>query len=184
MPIDTLSHATALLVIDLQVGTTSAALAHPIDGVAANAGRLIDAFHVTGRTVVIASVTGTPAGRTTYSNGAMTFPAEFTEPISGLPTNDGDLTIERATWSVFAGTDLHERLQSLGVTDLILAGLATSFGIESTARDAYDLGYSVVIASDAVTDRSIESHDHSIGRVFPALGKVATTDEIIAAPPA
>jgi nicotinamidase-related amidase len=88
--------------------------------------------------------------------------------------------VTRATWSAFAGTDLNAQLEALGVTQIVLAGIATSFGIESTARHAYDLGYSVVVATDAITDPRLESHTGSIERVFPALGQLDSTAAIVA----
>jgi nicotinamidase-related amidase len=63
---------------------------------------------------------------------------------------------------------------------LVLAGVATSFGVESTARDAYDRGYNVALALDAITDRSVDAHEASVARVFPALGQTGTTGEIVA----
>jgi nicotinamidase-related amidase len=171
---------SALIVIDLQAGTTSAALAHPIEDVIANASRLAKAFREAGRPVVVATVTGTPAGRTTYSPGAQHFPGEFTAVDARFSREPGDLAIERAAWGVFGRTTLNDQLSALGVTDVVITGLATSFGVESTARQGYDLGYGVVIVSDAVSDRSIESHDHSISRVFPALGRVLSTEELLA----
>ncbi|MET0860021.1 MAG: isochorismatase family protein, partial [Microbacterium sp.] len=68
-----------------------------------------------------------------------------------------------------------------GVTQVVLAGVATSFGVESTARGAYDLGYNVVVATDAITDLRMESHDASVTRVFPVLALTGSTAEIIAA---
>jgi len=66
-----------------------------------------------------------------------------------------------------------------GVTQVVLAGMATSFGVESTARDAYDLGFNVVLALDAITDPNPEAHHNSVTRVFPALGQTGQASEII-----
>jgi nicotinamidase-related amidase len=82
--------------------------------------------------------------------------------------------------SAFAGTSLHDRLQDLGVTQVVLTGISTTAGVESTARAAYDLGYHVVLATDAMTDRDADAHQNSITRIFPKLGETATTDEILA----
>ena len=181
MPLATLDPAVALIVVDLQNGTVSAPTAHPADAVVANAVELVDAFRARSLPVVIATVDGTPAGRTGYGAGARAFPAEWTALVPQLERRPDDLAVTRATWSVFAGTGLDAQLKQRGVTQVVIVGLATSFGVESTARDAYDAGYNVVIAVDAVTDRSIESHDNSVARVFPALGEVAGTAEVVAA---
>jgi nicotinamidase-related amidase len=70
-------------------------------------------------------------------------------------------------------------LRSKGVTQVFVAGIATSFGVESTARSAYDLGYHVVLVSDAMTDMDIVAHNHAIEKVFPRLGQVDTAHNII-----
>lgn len=57
--------------------------------------------------------------------------------------------------------------------------MATSIGVESTARSAYDLGYNVVLVTDAMTDRTPEAHDNSVSRIFPRLGETATTAEVL-----
>jgi len=179
MPITELEPTVALIVIDLQAGTLSAPLAHPSAEVVGHAVRLVDAFHRLGLPVVVARVEGMPAGRTAYGAGARAFPTEFTALTPELDVHPDDLTVTRSTWSAFAGTDLDAQLAKRGVSQVVLAGLATSFGVESTARAAYDLGYSVVIAADAISDRSIDSHTNSLTRVFPALGQVGSTMEIV-----
>jgi len=187
MTLTALDPTTALLVIDLQAGTAGnpqSPTAHPIDGVVEAAADLASAFRARGLPVVLASVDGMPRGRTEYSEGARAFPAEFSALLPSLAQQPSDLTVVRSTWSAFAGTDLDAQLSQLGVTQIVLAGMATSFGVESTARQAYDLGYSVVFALDAITDRAIESHDGSVQRVFPALGQAASAIEIEALLPA
>lgn len=178
MPITELDNSVALLVIDLQVGTLAAELAHPIESVVSNAAMLVSAFHARDLPVFFATVTGTPAGRTQYSSGAREFPAEFAQLAPGLEVLPRDTLLLRNTWSAFASTTLHDQLRALGVTQVFLTGVATSFGVESTARDAYDLGYSVAIATDAITDRSLDAHSGSVNRVFPALGQLGATAEI------
>lgn len=183
MPIAALDPKPALVVIDLQAGTAGnpqSPTAHPIDGVVAAAAGLASAFRARGLPVVLASVDGMPGGRTEFGEGARAFPAEFSALLPGLEQQPSDLVVVRSTWSAFAGTDLDARLRQLGVTQVVLAGMATSFGVESTARQAYDLGYSVAFALDAITDRAIESHDGSVQRVFPALGQAASAAEIAA----
>ena len=180
MPITRLDPSVALVMIDLQVGTLAAELAHPAAAVTANAVRLLAAFRERGLPVVLASVDGTPAGRTQYGEGAREFPPPFSSLLPELAPRPDDIAVRRRTWSAFVGTDLDTQLRSLGVTGIVLAGVATSFGIESTARSACDLGYSVAIASDAVTDRSLEAHEASITRVFPVLGQVGSVTEILA----
>ncbi|HEY3952612.1 MAG TPA: isochorismatase family protein, partial [Streptosporangiaceae bacterium] len=70
-------------------------------------------------------------------------------------------------------------LESLGVTQVVLTGISTSSGVESTARDAHELGFNVTLAVDAMTDTRPASHDYSIGFVFPRIGETGTTDQVI-----
>jgi nicotinamidase-related amidase len=58
-------------------------------------------------------------------------------------------------------------------------GVATSIGVESTARHAYEHGFHVTLAVDAMTDMSPDVHINSITRIFPRLGETGTTQEII-----
>jgi nicotinamidase-related amidase len=127
---------------------------------------------------VLVHATGQPSGRTEYSPRKL--PAGWSALIPELDPQPSDITITKTGWGAFTGTDLNDKLTRLGVTQVVLAGLATSFGVESTARTAYDHGYNVVLASDAMSDMSLESHDHSLTRVFPTLGQVRTTDQIVA----
>ncbi|MEP7765527.1 isochorismatase family protein [Sanguibacter sp. 25GB23B1] len=180
MPVAELDAQIALVVVDLQVGTTANPTAHPVEGVITHAVHLVDAFRTRALPVVLATVTGTPAGRTAHGAGAREFPPAWSELRPELDQQPDDLVVTRRTWSAFAGTDLDAQLRERGITQIVLAGLATSFGVESTARQGYDLGYGVVLAADAMTDPRQESHDASVQRVFPALGQVATADEIVA----
>lgn len=180
MPITTIDDVTALLVIDLQAGTTAGPAAHPVDGVIARATALVDAFHANSLPVVLASVTGTPTSRTAYGPGGRSFPDAWSALVPQISRQSDDIVLSRATWSAFAGTGLAAQLAEGGATQVVVVGLATSFGVESTARDAYDLGLNVTLPTDAMTDPRAESHDSSVTRVFPALGETGTTAEVLA----
>ncbi len=86
----------------------------------------------------------------------------------------------KRTWGAFTKTDLEKYLKRLGVTQVVIAGIATSIGVESTARHAYEYGFNVTLAVDAMTDLSAEAHTNSITWIFPRLGETGTTQEIIA----
>lgn len=179
-PLDTRS---ALIVVDLQAGTLGQALAHPAATVVANAVALIADFRERGLPVVFASVDGTPPGRNGYGAGGREFPAAFAELAPELGAAASDILPLRRSWSAFAGTDLQERLAAAEITEVVIIGLATTFGVESTARAAYDLGYTVAIAIDAISDPQLAGHEASVARVFPVLGETGTTAEVIAALP-
>ncbi len=76
-------------------------------------------------------------------------------------------------------TGLDEILKALGITQVVIAGVATSIGVESTARQAYEHGYNVVLAVDAMTDLAMDTHLNSIGRIFPRLGETGTAQAIL-----
>lgn len=170
----------ALLVVDLQAVTLGNARTTTPDELLARVSTLLARFRDDGLPVVHIVSTGTPPGRTSYSVGARTWTdeqAEIAEPVRPV---GGEPVLRRAAWSGFAATDLDVRLRGLGVESVVIAGLATPFGIESTARDAYDLGYSVAVVSDAVAGPDVAGHDWTLQRVVPALGRVLTTAEVAA----
>ena len=85
----------------------------------------------------------------------------------------------KRTWGAFASTDLESELRSRGVTQVVIAGVATATGVESTARQAYEAGFNVTLATDAMTDPRPEAHDYSIANVFPRLGESGSTQAIV-----
>jgi nicotinamidase-related amidase len=90
-----------------------------------------------------------------------------------------DHLVTKQRWGAFLGTTLDEYLRQRGVTQIVLTGIATSIGVESTARSAYDLGYNVALVVDAMTDRDAGAHGHSVEKIFPRLGETTTTDDVL-----
>jgi nicotinamidase-related amidase len=182
VPITTLDPMTALLVIDLQKGV----LAMPIEpspaGVVANSVRLLEAFRAQGLPVVLVNVDAAAPGRTDQNQGAPAArrPDGWTELAPELDAQPTDHRITKKTWGAFHGTGLNEHLRELGVTQVVISGIATSAGVESTARQAHEHGFHVTLATDAMTDRSPAVHAHSVEQVFPRLGEAGTTIEILA----
>lgn len=171
---------TALVVVDLQQGTLPNARAYSSADWLRHAASLITAFRSCDLPVVIATSIGTPPGRTTHAAGGRDWPAEASVLLPEVGTGDGDILVVRRGLSVFAGTDLEDRLRRRGVTDVVIVGIATSYGVESTARAAYDLGFSVTVVADAVADLQQASHEHALATILPVIGTVATTSEILA----
>jgi nicotinamidase-related amidase len=177
MPLTTLDPATALVVIDLQKGVVSGTVAHAVPHAAA----LAKAFRRDGLPVVLVNVTGRAPGRTDRGGpgSAGAPPAGWADIIDELERQPGDHLITKRRRSAFHDTGLDTLLRDLGVTQIVLAGVSTSAGVESTARSAHDHGYHVVLATDAMADHDPDSHRHSLERVFPKLGETATSAEII-----
>ncbi|MBI0384557.1 isochorismatase family protein, partial [Streptomyces albiflaviniger] len=91
----------------------------------------------------------------------------------------GDIVVTKHTWGAFHGTDLDLQLRRRGATQVVLGGIATSIGVESTARAAYAHGYHVTLATDAMTDMDADAHRNSVEKIFPRLGETDSTDAII-----
>ena len=180
MALTTLDHKTALVVIDLQQGIVSYPTAHPIAGVVGNAAALCDAFRRHGLPVVLVNVTAGPAGRTEQGRSLGELPPGWADFVPALKQQPSDHVVTKRTWGAFTGTGLDAHLKGLGVTQVVVAGVATSIGVESTARHAHELGFHVTLAVDAMTDLSLDAHDHSLTRIFPRLGESGTTREIVA----
>jgi nicotinamidase-related amidase len=175
----TLDAKTALIVIDLQKGIVTIPTAHPIEDVVERSATLAAAFREHGLPVVLVNVDGGAPGRTEASRPGGTPPADWTELVAELDAQPGDLKVTKRTWGAFHGTDLDGQLQKRRVTQVVLTGVATTAGVESTARAAHEHGYNVVLVTDAMTDRSAEAHDNSVQRIFPRLGETATTAEVL-----
>lgn len=180
MSLSTLDPKPALVVIDLQKGILGMPVAHPANEIVERAASLADAFRRRQLPVVLVNVNGAPPGRTEAAQGDFTPPPDWAELADELDAHPDDHTITKQRWGAFTGTSLHDHLSGQGVTQVVLAGIATSIGVESTARSAHEHGYHVVLATDAMTDLDPDAHRHSVEKVFPQLGETATTGEILA----
>ncbi len=85
----------------------------------------------------------------------------------------------KTTWGAFASTDLAAQLKAVGVTQVVVVGVATGTGVEATARQAYEAGFNVALAVDAMTDTRPEAHEYSIRNVFPRLGETGSAQDVI-----
>ena len=181
MPLSTLDPTPALVVIDLQKGIVSG----PVAQVVPNATALATAFRGHDLPVVLVSVTGRAPGRTDAGQAGAgrgsdgPFPPGWADIIGELGPEPDDHLITKRRRSAFHDTGLDTLLRDLGVTQIVLAGVSTSSGVESTARSGHDHGYHVVLATDAMADPDPSLHRHSLERVFPKLGETATSAEII-----
>jgi nicotinamidase-related amidase len=179
MALTILDPKTALIVVDLQRGIVETPVVHPIAEVIAQARALADAFRARGLPVALVNVVGGAPGRTEQPRQTGVRPEGWADLISELNQQPGDIVVTKRTWGAFASTDLEAQLKARGVTQVVIAGVATATGVESTARQAYEQGFNVTLAIDAMTDRRPEAHDYSIKNVFPRLGETGTSEEII-----
>lgn len=187
MPVTTLDPGTALVVIDLQKGIVAMPVVHPVREVIANAVRLVDAFRKRARPVVLVRV-GWAEDRLDVIRTRTDVPppagapapgfSDYLEELHADPRRD--ILVQKRQWGAFYGTDLDLQLRRRHITNLVLCGIATSIGVESTARDAWERSYHLAFAVDAMTDRVAEAHERAVGTIFPRLGEIGTTSDILA----
>ena len=183
MPITALDPRTALVVIDLQGGILAASKAPGIDAVVAKSAELAAAFRSRGLPVVLVNVdagVSSRTDRTPVAPAPREFPPGFADLLPELGRHGDDILVTKRTWGAFHGTDLDARLRDAGVTGIVITGVATTAGVESTARAAHEHGYNVTFATDAMTDGDPVAHQNSVERIFPKIGETATTEEILA----
>ncbi len=180
MSLTKLDEVCALVVIDLQKGVAGMAGApHPMSEIIDRSARLAHAFRERELPVVLVNVSGMAPGRTDAPRPNYSFPSDWTDLVPELDEQASDHLITKQRWGAFLGTGLDDYLRLRGVTQIVLTGVATSIGVESTARSAYDLGYNVALVTDAMTDRDAEAHRYSVEKIFPRLGETALTHDVM-----
>lgn len=179
MPLTQLDPTPALVLIDLQKGIVGMPTVHPSGEIIGRAARLARAFRERHLPVILVHVTGMAPGRTDAGMPKFAFPPDWAEFVPELEQRPDDDVVTKQRWGAFVGTSLDEQLRRRGVTQVVLAGIATSIGVESTARSLYDAGYNVVPVTDAMTDRDADAHRNSVERIFPRLGETTTTDDLL-----
>jgi nicotinamidase-related amidase len=180
MPITQLDIGAALIVIDLQKGLVTIPTVHPASDITSRAGKLARAFRERGLPVVLVNVTGAAPGRTDAGpRNLSSLPADWIELVPELEQQPGDHIVSKQRVGAFIGTSLDDYLHKRGVTQIFLAGISTSAGVESTARSAHDCGYNVALVVDAMTDRDADAHRHSVEKIFPKIGETDTTDNVL-----
>jgi nicotinamidase-related amidase len=179
--------STALVLIDLQNGIASRAVEpHDAKTVIANGVALANALAKAGGIIVPVHVAFSsddgdrlklPVDAPTPSG---TMPADWAELVPEIAALPAAIVITKRNWSAFHGTELDLQLRRRAIKTIILGGIATNFGVESTARDAWQHGYEVVIAEDASSSSGgADMHRFAIEKILPRLGRVRTTSEIL-----
>ncbi len=178
---------TALVVIDMQKGIVGLQGA-PYDSktVLANVVKLADLFREKEAFVVLVNV-GSRDGKDMLrpltdqpSALAGERPSDWAVIVPELGPKATDHLVTKHQWGAFFGTDLDLQLRRRGIDTIVLCGIATSIGVETTAREAYQHNYQQVFAEDAMTALNAEEHYHTLKYIFPRIGKIRKTDDIIA----
>jgi nicotinamidase-related amidase len=180
--------STALVLIDLQNGITRNTTApHPAGTVISRAVQLADAFRDRGATVVLVRVAfaADNSDRVTTPTDAQppafTPTADWSEIVSDLGPKPGDLVVTKRQWGAFYGTDLELHLRRRGIRTIVLGGISTNFGVESTARDAYERAFAIIFVEDVMASMSAEGHAFAVASIFPRLGRVRSSADVLAA---
>ena len=179
MALTTLDPITALLIVDLQRGLTGSTFIHPIGDIVTRAQNLVTAFRRHALPIALVNVDGTAPGRTERPRHIGQLPDGWSDLLPELGRQPHDIVVTKRTWGAFASTDLEHQLRLRGVTQVVVSGVATGTGVESTARQAFEAGFNVTLAIDAMTDARPDAHDYSIANVFPRLGETGSTLAII-----
>jgi nicotinamidase-related amidase len=188
MTVNTLdARSTALVLVDLQRGVVGMPVEpHSADDVVSRSRDLATAFRALGAPVVLVRVTFSPDGadalgtETDAGSAARELPEGWDEIVDGLRA-DGDVVVTKRQWGAFHGTDLDLQLRRRGISTIVLGGIATNMGVESTGRPAHEHGYNVVFAEDATSAMSADDHRFAFTRIFPRLGRVASSQQILEA---
>jgi len=191
--ITTIDKRTALVLIDLQKGVVRMDMVHPVKTILLKVSMLVDVFRAANLPIIIVHVNPMGAAWTKTRVENYTLPQNpvmhtlarmvmpvmgFTDIVPEIQIQPQDILIEKKTWNAFFQTSLNKELKKKGITQLVLAGISTSIGVEGTARAASELGYNLIFAIDAMTDKVLEAHENSIHNIFPRIGELGTVMEI------
>ena len=179
---------TALVLIDLQKGIIQMPVQpHSPADIVERAGQLITTFRDAGATVVMSRVTWSP-------DFADALQPPVDRPVQGptpgpdwadfpeeLGAGGGEIVVTKRQWGAFYGTELDLQLRRRGIKTLVIAGIATNLGVESTARDAWERGYHLVFVEDAMATFTPEMHAFATNAIFPMIGRIRSTAEVIEA---
>lgn len=176
---------TALVVIDLQTGIVNGPRS-PYTGaqVVENASRLIEAFTEKGAFVVLVKVSSVDGKDMLKPNidaqvTSMQFPEGWDNFVPELTNVQNAHSITKRQWGAFFGTDLDLQLRRRGIDTIVLCGISTAIGVDTTAREAYQHGYNQIFVEDAMTASTTEEHDYVCKSIFPRIGQIRTTEKVV-----
>jgi len=188
MSIELDTKRTALVVVDLQKGIVAfgrTLAPHSSEVVVRNAAKLVEAFRKAGMPVFLVHVVSSPAERLNPVadepgwRPTTPVPPDASDFVPELTPKEGDIVIAKKQWGAFYGTEFELQLRRRGIQTIVLCGVSTNYGVESTARFAYEYGFQQVFAEDAMSSASVEMHNASINFVLKRIGRVRPTDEIL-----
>jgi nicotinamidase-related amidase len=177
-----------MIVIDLQRGIVARQAApHSASEVVERCAKLADSFREQKALVVLVHVAFSnddrdrlkPEADSAPPSSAM--PPDWSDIVPELGPRPGDIVITKRQWGAFYGTALDLQLRRRGIRTLVYGGIATNFGVESTARDAYERGFEQLFVEDAMSGLTAAAHEFAVTTIFPRMGRVRSTDDVLAA---
>jgi nicotinamidase-related amidase len=179
---------TALIAIDLQHGIVSLPTEpHAAADIVDRTAQIAAVLREKGGLAIFVRVTSSEDGRDALAPtadivppAATPKPAYWSELVPKLGIKATDIIVTKRQWGAFYGTDLDLHLRRRGMRTLILTGISTNIGVESTARDAFERGYDQVFVEDATAALKAEAHQHSF-QLFGRIGRVRSTEQVLAA---
>lgn len=177
--------STALIVIDLQKGVVSGNYA-PYSGeqVTEKAKALVDVFREKGSFVGLVRVSSRDgkdmlSPKVDAAQPQRVRAEDWDEIIPEIGVTDTDHVISKKQWGAFYGTDLDLQLRRRRLDTIVLCGIASGIGVDTTAREAFQHGYQLIFASDAISGLTRNEHDYVMSAIFPRIGRIRTTEEIL-----
>ncbi|MEP6495092.1 MAG: hydrolase [bacterium] len=179
---------SALVVIDLQRGIVGMpTVPHAAADVVGRAARVAKRFREKNALVVLVRVDPGPTGElfprplTDIERPRMNPDAGWSDIVPQLGPEPGDALVTKHQPGAFYATDLEVHLRRRGIQTIVLCGIATNVGVEATARVAFEHRYNLVFVEDAMTARDVELHTACVSKFFPTIGRVRSTDDVVAA---
>lgn len=178
---------SALVLIDLQNGITAMGVStspYTSEEVIQNASKLVNAFSEKGAFIVLVRVS-TMDGKdmvkpkTDLKATGMKYSEGWDNLIPEIATTKNAHIVTKRQWGAFYGTDLDLQLRRRGIDTIVLGGVSTNIGVDTTAREAYQHGYNQIFVEDAMTALTKEEHDYVCKYIFPRIGKIRITKEIV-----
>ena len=106
-------------------------------------------------------------------------PSGFADSVEGFGPAPGELLITKRQWGAFQGTELDLQLRRRGIDTIILSGVASDIGVESTARFGWELGYAQIVVEDATAGYDEDQHRSSFAKIFPRIARVRSTEQVV-----
>ncbi|HEY3927908.1 MAG TPA: hydrolase [Candidatus Koribacter sp.] len=178
---------TALVVIDLQKGIVAQTpQPHAANDVISRTRQIAEKLRAKGGVCVYVRVNMSdflqlPVDQPMRPPNAPPPPPDASELVPEAGYQPSDILITKRHWGAFAGTDLELQLKQRGVTTVLLTGISSNIGVESTARQGTGLGFAFIIVEDACSAREESQHRWSFDQIFPRLARVRKTEDILAA---